>query len=341
MVQRKSLALTSAELVTLIYIAVTSVMMAFMWDGLSDPMAMVGLRGIVLATMLCSHIAVHVISASKWYKEHETIGKKINRAVKIFPLMIFLIWWYPETFEFCSQFPYKDHVFAGIDQSLFGCQPALEFDHIMPSALASELFCLGYYSYYYMMAAVIVFYLLCRYDQLDKAEFIFLGSFFLFYFIFEFLPVAGPQFYFRALMDTGSISDISASASFSSMFAEGFPQVGNYFQTHREMISPETQGIFGQLVIGAQEIGERPTAAFPSSHVGVSTILMLLAWKSRNKYLFWIMFPLYILLFCGTVYIKAHYLIDSIAGFFTAILFYWLTARLYSQYRGSGLMFHL
>lgn len=332
MVQRKSLALTNSELLTLLYIVITTVMIGCMWNGLSNPVGMLGLRGIVLFTMLCTNLIAHFLCRATWYSLHEDIGKRVVRAVKIFPLMVFLIWWYPETFEFCSQFPYQDHVFAGIDQSLFGCQPALEFDHLMPSALASELFCLGYYSYYYMMAAVMFFYLLCRYDQLGKAEFIFLGSFFMFYFVFEFLPVAGPQFYFRALLDTGAIDSVTSSASFSTLFAEGFPQLGNYFQNHREMISPDMHGIFGQLVIGAQEIGERPTAAFPSSHVGIGTVLMLLAWKARNKYLFWIMFPLYILLFCGTVYIKAHYLIDSIAGFFTAIMFYWITASLYNRF---------
>ena len=316
-------------------------MIAFMWDGFTDPWAMLRLRVTALATIVGSNIVAFFISSTNWHRTHEATGRRVTRAVRIFPLMVFLIWWYPETFEFCSQFPYQDHVFAGTDQHLFGCQPALEFDRLMPSALASELFCLGYYSYYYMMAAVIVFYLLRRYDQIDKAEFIFLGSFFLFYLVYEFLPVAGPQFYFRALMDMGEVSDLSPSSSFTGMFAEGFPQVGDYFRSHRDMISPETHGLFGQLVIGAQEIGERPTAAFPSSHVGISTILMLLAWNSRNKCLFWIMFPLYILLFCGTVYIKAHYLIDSIAGFFTALAFYWLTAKIYSQYRISRLMSHL
>lgn len=307
-------------------------MIGCMWNGLSDPVSMLALRGTILLTMACTNIIAYFLHRKKWFVAHDEISKRIIRALKIFPLMVFLIWLYPDIFEFCSQYPYQDHVFAGIDQSLFGCQPALEFDRLMPSALASELFCLGYYSYYYMMAAVMVFYLLCRYNQMAKAEFIFMGSFFLFYFVFEALPVAGPQFYFRALLDTGAIDSTASSASFSTLFAEGFPQVGHYFQTHREMISPDIQGVFGQLVIGAQEIGERPAAAFPSSHVGIGTVLMLLAWKARNKYLFWIMFPLFILLCCGTVYIKAHYLIDSIAGFFTALLFYWLTSKFYSVF---------
>ena len=77
-------------------------------------------------------------------------------------------------------------------------------------------------------------------------------------------------------------------------------------------------------MVGAQEIGERPTAAFPSSHVGMSTICMLLALVAKRKWLFWVMLPFWILLVFGTVYIKAHYAIDSIFGLVFAIGFFLL-----------------
>ena len=169
-----------------------------------------------------------------------------------------------------------------------------------------------------MMATTIVFYQLCRYSQADRAGFIFLGSFFIYYVIYEFLPVAGPQYYFLAIGTEKAASGV-------------FPPVGYYFQAHTEMLTLEVKGVFSQLVQWAHEAGERPTAAFPSSHVGMSTVTMLLAWKAKNKWLFWLMMPLYLLLCCATVYIKAHYLIDSIAGFFTAILFFVLTNWLYKR----------
>lgn len=172
-----------------------------------------------------------------------------------------------------------------------------------------------------MMAAMLLFYLLRRYNQADRAGFIFLASFFIYYVIYEFLPVAGPQFYFKA---------IGVEAGETGVF----PAIGYYFQTHTEMMAPEVKGIFSQLVQGAQEIGERPTAAFPSSHVGMSTVTMLLAWKTRNKWLFWIMFPMYLLLCCATVYIQAHYLIDSICGFLFSIACFYLTGWMYEKWRG-------
>ncbi len=296
----------SAEVVTLFYVCVTTIMILCYWNGLTDPVGMLMLRLGIVAVMVFT------------YFTSRKMPKKLSMAWRSFPPLLMLIWWYPENYDFCSQLPYKDHIFAGLDQLLFGCQPALEFDKAVPDVFWSEAFNMGYYLYYYMMMSVIVFYLLFRMREYDKTLFIFLGSFFLFYFIYQFLPVAGPQYYFCAL------ANIYGPDGWT-----GFPDVGNYFKDHIEMLSIDIKGIFSQLVIGAQEIGERPTAAFPSSHVGMSTVTMLLAWRTGNKWLFWIMLPFYMLLCCGTVYIKAHYLIDSIAGFFFAVLFYYITNRLY------------
>lgn len=296
--------LWSMEKITLIYMLFTSLLIAIHWNGLKDPMGMVNTRIIMLAVMA----AMYGI-----YRFHPCRALRIAR---VFPILLGLIFWYPETYDFCSQYPYLDHVFADIDQVLFGCQPALLFNKALSSTFWSEAFNMGYYAYYYMMGATIIFYLLCRYQQADKAGFVFLASFFMFYIIYEFLPVAGPQYYFKAV-------GLEAAATGE------FPAVGYYFQTHTEMLTPEIKGIFSQLVIGAQEVGERPTAAFPSSHVGMSTVTMMLAWQTKNKWLFWVMFPVYLLLCCATVYIQAHYLIDSICGFITAVLFFGLNSRLY------------
>ena len=296
--------LWSMEIITLIYMLFTSILIAIHWNGLNDPMGMVNTRIIMLAVMAA------MFGIYRFYP------CRALRIARVFPVLLGLIFWYPETYDFCSQYPYLDHVFANIDQVLFGCQPALLFNKVLSSTFWSEAFNMGYYAYYYMMGATIIFYLLCRYQQADKAGFVFLASFFMFYVIYEFLPVAGPQYYFKAVgIEAATMGE--------------FPAVGYYFQTHTEMLTPEIKGIFSQLVIGAQEVGERPTAAFPSSHVGMSTVTMMLAWQTRNKWLFWAMFPVYLLLCCATVYIQAHYLIDSICGFFTAVLFFGLNSRLY------------
>ncbi len=303
--------LWSIEILTLIYMLYTFILIGIYWKGLADPMGMVVTRLLMVGAMGVMY------ALYRWYP------CRALRILRVCPPLLGLIAWYPETYDFCSQLPYLDHVFAGIDQTLFGCQPALVFHKVVNSAFWSEAFCMGYYAYYYMMGATLIFYLLCRYPEANKAGFIFLGSFFLFYVIFEFLPVAGPQFYFKAVGEETADTGV-------------FPAVGYYFQTHTEMLTFDVKGVFGQLVLGAQEIGERPTAAFPSSHVGMSTVTMLLAWKAHNKWLFWVMMPLYLFLCCGTVYIMAHYLIDSICGFFVAIVFFGLTSWLYEKLCGRN-----
>ena len=299
--------LWSVEIITLIYMLFTTALIFIHWKGLADPMGMINTRLMMLAAMAVTYIIYNLYPC------------RALRILRFFPPLLGLIFWYPETYDFCSQYPYLDHIFADIDQSLFGCQPALVFNTLLPDTFWSEAFNLGYYAYYYMMVGTLLFYLLCRYADADRAGFVFLTSFFIYYIIYEFLPVAGPQYYFKAVgtevADTGI-----------------FPAVGYYFKTHTEMISPEIKGIFSKLVQGAQDVGERPTAAFPSSHVGMSTVTMLLAWQSRNRWLPWVMMPLYLLLCCATVYIQAHYLIDSICGFVVAILLFFLTNRLYDYY---------
>ena len=87
-----------------------------------------------------------------------------------------------------------------------------------------------------------------------------------------FLPVAGPQFYFPVVGEANVLAGCA-------------PELGNYFDLHPEItIVQEGQGgVFTQLVCWAQGAGERPTAAFPSSHVGVSTVMMILAWRMKKN----------------------------------------------------------
>ena len=78
----------------------------------------------------------------------------------------------------------------------------------------------------------------------------------------------------------------------------------------------------------AHQSGERPTAAFPSSHVSICLTLLLLAWHSRCKPLFYTLIPFAVLLFFSTVYIKAHYAVDALAGLLSGLAVYALFFRL-------------
>ena len=77
--------------------------------------------------------------------------------------------------------------------------------------------------------------------------------------IYIFVPVAGPQFYFPAIGGDNVAQGI-------------FPAIGDYFNHNQELLPGPgyEHGFFYNLVESSQQVGERPTAAFPSSHVGMS-----------------------------------------------------------------------
>ena len=59
----------------------------------------------------------------------------------------------------------------------------------------------------------------------------------------------------------------------------------------------------------------------------MAVVTMLLAWRTGSRKFFWILFPFALILFFATVYLKAHYAVDSVAGLFAGAFFFWLTNR--------------
>ena len=281
------------------YMAITIITMLFTYTKLVNPEA-----------MLWGRLRVLVITFALW-AVYRMIPCRITKMVRIIAQMALLAWWYPDTYEINRMFPNLDHIFAGWEQDLFGCQPALLFAKAMPWAVVSELMSMGYFMYYPMIALVSFYYFFCRYYEAERAAFVMLASFFIYYLFYIYVPVVGPTFYFDAV----GVSEITKGI---------FPALGDYFNTHTNCLPTPgyTDGIFYQLVEDAKNAGERPTAAFPSSHVGVSTICMLLVWHAGNRKMLYVMLPFYIFLCLATVYIQAHYLIDAIAGLISAVVIY-------------------
>lgn len=291
------------ELVTLVYMALTAALTLLWRESIDVWGQMLLRRGIVLLFMAAAG-AVWMCWPCRW-----TV---MLRGV---PLLLFLVQWYPELYEFCKQFPYLDHLFARADQWLWGGQPSLTFADDCPSCLFSELMCLGYYSYYYLMIVTMLAYYFVDIGRSNRAAFIFLCSFFLFYALFICIPVAGPQYYFAAVGTEAAQTGV-------------LPAVA-HFTDDSPCLSIDVQGLFGRLVVGTQEVGERPQAAFPSSHVGMTLVTLALAWQMRRKVLFWVLLPLAALLFASTVYIKAHYLVDVVGAVVLTPLIYAVAAWLY------------
>ena len=287
------------EWVVLAYMAFTLLIVLFTSTKLVNPDAMIWGR-----------VRVGAMTIALW-AVYRMMPCKLTMFARVAAQMGMLAWWYPDTYEINRMFPNLDHLFATWEQQLFGFQPALDFARAFPSPIVSELMDCGYASYYPMIAVVLLFYFFKRYGEFKKTAFIILGSFFLYYVIYDLLPVVGPTFYYKAIGLQNAAQGI-------------FPNVGDYFNSHQDCLpSPGyAQGFFYDLVEDAKAAGERPTAAFPSSHVGVSTICILLAWHSGNRKLLFSLLPFYVFLCMATVYIQAHYAIDAIAGLITGVVFY-------------------
>ena len=293
--------LLAVEWVALGYLLFTVVMMVIQWDKLQNTSAMISGRVEFLSVTLAMWVVYRLLPC------------RLTLFLRILVQMLFLGWWYPDTYELNRTLPNLDHVFAQWEQSLFGCQPSLLFSQKVPWGWFSELMCLGYVSYFPLMLIVYLYYFFKRYHEFQMTAFVILGSFFAYYVIFVLLPVTGPQFYYLAVG--------------TEKIAEGiFPNLGDWFLTHSErMAAPGwTEGFWYHMLDLTHDAGERPTAAFPSSHVGVTTVVMLLALRTRSKGLIFTILPFFILMCLSTVYIYAHYAVDVMGGLVTGVAFYFL-----------------
>ncbi len=300
--------LLAVEWVVMGYLLLTVLVILFTFTKAMNPEA-----------MLWGRFRIVMLTLAVWLV-YRLIPCRFTLLCRIIVQMFLLSWWYPDTYELNRLFPNLDHHFAAYEQWLCGCQPALLFSQAISHPVFSELMHLGYASYFPLIALVSLFYFFFRYKEFDRAVFIILTSFFIYYVIFIFLPVTGPQYYYLA-------------AGLDNIAQGIFPNVHDYFATHDQPLPMPgySDGYFYQCVASAHATGERPTAAFPSSHVGITTILMILAWRSRSRPLFWGITPLYILMCLATVYIQAHYVVDVIGGWVSAVVIYAVLQFLYGK----------
>lgn len=286
------------EWAAMIYLIATTVYTALCYKQLSDPTHMLLLRAKILT------VTIALWGLYRIYPAPFTI---LFRATA---QLFFLSWWYPDTYQLNNIRPNLDHIFAEIEQDTFHCQPAHLFSNIIDNPVFSEIMYLAYAVYFPVIAITALYYFFYRKQHFNKTLTIILAAFFIYYVIFIFIPVTGPQYYYLAIGEEKLTNAI-------------FPNLNDYFHTHQQrMTAPGYQGFFYHIVEAAHQTGEKPTAAFPSSHIGITTILTILAFNTKNKPLIYIVTISLILMTFATVYIKAHYAIDVIAGYISAIIIY-------------------
>ena len=301
--------LIAAEWVVMGYLLLTLLFILFAWTKLPDA-----------EPMFWGRFRIAAMTVALW-GVYRMVPCRFTMFCRVALQLALLSWWYPDTFDLNRIFPNLDHYFAVFEQNTFGYQPALVFAQQWTSAVFSELMYMGYSSYFLLIVIVTLYYFFQRYQEFDHAVFVILGSFFVYYVIFVLLPVTGPQFYYLA-------------AGLDNITQGVFPNVGDYFLTHDEMMQmPGYQdGFFYQFMEHAHAAGERPTAAFPSSHVGVTLILLLLACHSRSWRLTLFVLPFFLLMCLATVYIRAHYAIDVVAGIVSAVVVYLTLFYIYRRF---------
>jgi membrane-associated phospholipid phosphatase len=225
-------------------------------------------------------------------------NKLISFIKNLYPL-IFLSFFYAET-GYMKNIIIRDNLdvyFSGIDQAIWGFQPSLQFSKAMPQGWFNELMNISYISYYFITAAVCIAIYINETKLSYKPIFIIVFSFYLYYIIFDLLPVVGPQFYFDTL-------------------------------TH-EPVPPYPVGKFMKYLLLNYE---EPTGAFPSSHVGLALILSYVSVKYQKKLtLFFVGLPFVIGIGFATVYLKAHYAVDVLAALITAPIFIWISGLVYNR----------
>lgn len=293
--------LFALEWTVIAYMAFTLLLVLFCYTKVDNPDAMIWGRVRIVAVGLAMWVVYRLMPC------------RVTRLLRILIQMSMLGWWYKDTYSLNVLFPNLDHLFAAAEQSIFGFQPALVFASRYPSVFVSELLDMAYLSYFPIIAVVAFYYYFYRYKDFERCCFVFMASFLSFYVIYDLLPVVGPMYYYKAV----GLDQVARGI---------FPSVGDYFRTHSDMLpSPGYKdGLFHQILVGMHETEEKPTAAFPSSHVGISAIALLLAWRTGNRKLFFAILPFALLICFATVYIQAHYVIDVFAGLAFGIAFYFL-----------------
>ena len=167
----------------------------------------------------------------------------------IYPVL-FAGYFYTETVHYNKLFfDNLDSLFIQMDEWLFGFQPSLEFSKNFSSSWFAELMYFGYFSFYFIILGFIIIMYFKHKKFFVENVFKVTFSLLFFYFLFAIFPSTGPQFYFNEI----------------------------------ERVVPMNGFIFQDIMHAIQAGAEQPTGAFPSSHVGVTVAILILAQKKQKN----------------------------------------------------------
>lgn len=127
-------------------------------------------------------------------------------------------------------------------------------------------------------------------------------------------PVIGGIWYFTGKRSAFQelIFLVTVTFATSYVFYILFP-VDSPFYLSEALRDPLAGNFFHDLVHALASRGGARGGAFPSSHVSISTVILLVTLKYQPRWLYWLV-PIYLGLVFATVYGRFHYAVDVFAG---------------------------
>lgn len=252
------------------------------------------IRETTLWNLLSLRLGVIVVLTAIVLSDTFLFRRKLAFIRQLLPLAL-IIQWYPETYYYNQAFFSSiDKYLIAADQWICGFQPSTSFSVALPYAWFNELMNFSYMTFFPALAFTPLYFYFRDKGRGYYAAFILLCSFLIYYSFFVIFPSEGPQF----------------------------------FVCHSDDIAIPVMGPFRKFLLLLHSRGELPTGAIPSSHIGIMCVYMILFWKNARKVFFWIL-PFSLLLAMSTVYIKAHYFIDVIAGMIFAYPTYFVSDKIW------------
>ncbi|HEX7415166.1 MAG TPA: phosphatase PAP2 family protein [Bacteroidia bacterium] len=273
------------DIATIFYILISGIYLCFGISKLDNvlPHFVLRLVGLSIIVGIC-------------YLNQKYSGHFIGLLKSIYP-MLFLSFFYFETaylknIIFSNNF---DPYIVRAEQWLWGCQPSIEFANFMPHHWFNEFMNICYFSYFPLIWAVGIVVYFGKKQHCYRSIFTIIFSFYMYYMLYDIIPVIGPQFHF------------------------------NTFN-----IECHPPHFFGKLMHYILTNLEKPTGAFPSSHAGIALIISYILYK-QIRVLFYYSLPFVLGICFATVYIQEHYLIDIFAAILTVPIFITVSGFVYDK----------
>ncbi|GMR23478.1 MAG: hypothetical protein BMS9Abin37_1911 [Acidobacteriota bacterium] len=143
-------------------------------------------------------------------------------------------------------------------------------------------------------------------------------------------PVIGGIWYFTGKRSAFQelLFLVTVTFATSYVFYILFP-VDSPFYLSEPLRDPLSGSFFHELVHALSSRGGARGGAFPSSHVSISTVILLVTLKYQPRWFYWLV-PIYLGLVFATVYGRFHYALDVFAGWalaFAVVGLYWISVR--------------